>query len=74
MYWTCFAAGGIGSVMLILAAQRVVRSGVSLRLVLTLLINAGLFFGVSMGCGAGIFVFKKRVESGEPAEVAVEDE
>ena len=38
-------------------------------------VDAGLFlFGEGMGCGAGIFVFKKCVESGGPAEVAVEDE
>jgi len=63
MYWTCFAASGIGSAMLILAAQRVARSGASSRIVPTLLIDAGLFlFGISVGCGAGIFVFKKRAE------------
>ena len=61
MYWTCFAASGIGAAMLILAAQRAARSGASSRIVPTLLIDGGLFLlGVSMGCGAGIFVFKKR--------------
>ena len=73
MFWTCFAASGFGSAILILAAQRVARSGAGPRLVPTLLGDAGLFlFGVSLGCGAGIFVFKKRAESEDPKVISHE--
>lgn len=61
MYWTCFAASGIGSAFFILTSQRMARPGATFRLVPTLLGDLGLFLlGISIGCGVGIFVFKKR--------------
>ncbi len=63
MHWTCFAASGIGSVILILSAQRMARSAASWGLIPTLLAHMGLFLiGISIGCGVGTFVFKKRPE------------
>jgi drug/metabolite transporter (DMT)-like permease len=60
MYRTCFAASGIGAVMVILVAQRVARAEVTWRIIPTLLFDLGLFlFGIAMGCGVGVFVFKK---------------
>jgi hypothetical protein len=61
MYWTCFAASGIGAGILILAAQRVARAGATWRFIPMLLVDLGLFLvGIAMGCGVGVFVFKKQ--------------
>ncbi len=60
MYWTCFAASSIGAGILIAVAQRAARAGATRRIIPTLLMDFGLFLvGIAMGCGVGMFVFKK---------------
>jgi hypothetical protein len=69
MYWTCFAASGMGAWILIAAAQRVARAGATPRIISTLLIDIGLFLvGMAIGCGAGVIVFKK------PRNLEMDDE
>jgi hypothetical protein len=59
-YWTCFAASGFGAMILFMAAQRLARTGAASHVLRTLVADVALFLvGISMGCGAAIFVFKK---------------
>jgi hypothetical protein len=64
MYWTCFAASGLGAVLLIVAAQRINGSGAVSWWVPTLVGSVGLLLlGVSTGCFAGIFIFKSGTKT-----------
>lgn len=71
MYWTSFAAAGIASALMFVLAQKLMsKASASDLLGTACLIASLLLLGVSMGCGIGIFTWRRR---GFTAEAQSED-
>ena len=61
MYWTCFAASAIAASILFFLMRRLNAANLGMHLLERALLGALLFLmGVSMGCGTGVFTFKKK--------------
>ena len=75
MYWTCFMASGIAAAFLFAGGQRINAAVGGARFLALLLANFGLLmFGVAMGCAVGIFVLKKKADTGPSDAVEKENQ
>lgn len=61
MYWTSFVAAGLAAALLIVWAQRMQPVGTLVYLLqVSLGILGFLLFGVSGGCGLGVFLYRRK--------------
>ena len=69
MYWTAFVAIGAVSAVVILFAQRMrANVGTWQFLVQCVTFTLGaILFGISMGCGLGIFTYRRRPSAETPS-------
>jgi undecaprenyl pyrophosphate phosphatase UppP len=68
-YFIAFCGIGFASTILFVSAQRMMPVGVWHQLLQEVCGGVGLLlFGVSMGCGVGIFTFRRRPPSPNPHE------
>ena len=71
MYWTCFAAAGIGAGILFTVSHRMDQAGTLKFLVSEFLgYLALLLFAVSMGCGVSVFTYRRGTPRNHEREKA----
>jgi len=65
MYWTAFATAGIVSAVFFVRAHKLLATSPGSLLSAVYLLPGMLLFGLSMGCGIGIFTWKPAEPSAE---------